>query len=199
MRAPYTRPRAALTPPKNPRKRQSLIGNGMHSPARATAFKSATSIFLIGNEFHFVASAESRSLPAQAGLTDVRQREATGFPSCLRARGMTGKTHRLKPVPRKAASSRRTPRTARDSGVARHGGLATGGASPRRYEDSKSRFLTRPKCGMTTIRARQGHRGTERNSPLSNRHLIHCPELDIELTHTKHALGLVSNRQFFAF
>ena len=35
--------------------------------------------------------------------------------------------------------------------------------------------------------------------PVSNRFLIHCPELDSELTDTKHLLDLVSNRQFFAF
>ena len=52
MQALYNRPRGASKPPKTPRKRQSLIGNEMHSPASATAVKCATSIFLIGNEFH---------------------------------------------------------------------------------------------------------------------------------------------------
>src|SRR5579864_3939572 len=50
--APYNRPKGTSKPPKTPRKRPSLIGNDMHSPARATPFKCATSIFLIGNEFH---------------------------------------------------------------------------------------------------------------------------------------------------
>src|SRR6185437_258724 len=36
-------------------------------------------------------------------------------------------------------------------------------------------------------------------SPISNRHLIHCPELETGLTCTKHTAGHVSNRQFFAF
>ena len=40
-------------PPKTPRKRQTLIGNDMHSPASATILKCVTSIFLIGNEFQF--------------------------------------------------------------------------------------------------------------------------------------------------
>jgi len=35
-------------------------------------------------------------------------------------------------------------------------------------------------------------------SPISNRHLIHCPELDTDLTCTKQTAGHVSNRQFFA-
>jgi|SRR5579872_728697 len=49
-------------------------------------------------------------------------------------------------------------------------------------------------------RARCRRQVTEsENSPISNRQVIHCPELDIELTSTKHPLGLVSNRQFFAF
>jgi len=39
--------------PKTPRKRHSLIGNEMHSPANATTLKCAISIFLIGNEFRF--------------------------------------------------------------------------------------------------------------------------------------------------
>ena len=36
-------------------------------------------------------------------------------------------------------------------------------------------------------------------SPISNRHLIHCAELDADLTCTKQTAGHVSNRQFFAF
>src|SRR5579859_2513519 len=36
-------------------------------------------------------------------------------------------------------------------------------------------------------------------SPISNRHLIHCPELETNLTCTKQTAGYVSNRQFFAF
>src|SRR5579872_2709028 len=40
---------------------------------------------------------------------------------------------------------------------------------------------------------------TEMNSPISDRQVIRCPKLDIELTSTKHPLELVSNRQFFAF
>lgn len=51
MRAPYNRPKGTSKPPKTPRKRQSLIGNEMHSPASATALECATFIFLIGNEF----------------------------------------------------------------------------------------------------------------------------------------------------
>ena len=44
---------ATPEPPKTTRKRRTLIGNEMHSPAKATALKPATYIFLIGNEFHF--------------------------------------------------------------------------------------------------------------------------------------------------
>ena len=36
-------------------------------------------------------------------------------------------------------------------------------------------------------------------SPISNRHLIHCPELDADLTCTKQTADHISNRQFFAF
>ena len=35
-------------------------------------------------------------------------------------------------------------------------------------------------------------------SPISNRHLIHCPELDNDLTCTKQTADPISNRQFFA-
>src|SRR5579872_4966559 len=73
MRAPYNIPEATLKPPHGKTKsrsltavrqqratgfgmtditRQSLIGNGMHSPASVTSPECATSIFLIGNEFH---------------------------------------------------------------------------------------------------------------------------------------------------
>src|SRR6185437_501157 len=67
MRAPFNRPRATLSPPKTPRKRQSLIGNGMHSPANATALQCATSIFLIGNEFHLQRAAFQRVFTRRSG------------------------------------------------------------------------------------------------------------------------------------
>src|SRR5579864_1710725 len=48
-------------------------------------------------------------------------------------------------------------------------------------------------------RARYMRQVTAReNSPISNRHQIHCPELETKLTCTKHPLQLISNRQFFA-
>jgi len=53
MRAPYHTSKDTPKPPRTPRKRQTLIGNGMHSPASATTLESVTSIFLIGNEFRF--------------------------------------------------------------------------------------------------------------------------------------------------
>src|SRR5579872_4102872 len=43
--------------PRTTAKCERLIGNDMHSPTSATALQCATSIFLIGNEFHFAASA----------------------------------------------------------------------------------------------------------------------------------------------
>ena len=81
MRAPYNRPKDTSKPPHGKTKsrslttvrqqratglgmtdiaRQALIGNRMHSPARATALQCATSIFLIGNEFHLHGAAFQR-------------------------------------------------------------------------------------------------------------------------------------------
>ena len=53
MPAPCNRSKGTQKPPRTPRKRQILIGNGMHSPASTTTLESVTSIFLIGNEFRF--------------------------------------------------------------------------------------------------------------------------------------------------
>src|SRR6185437_3395177 len=61
IRAPYNTPTGTSKPPKTPRKRQTLIGNEMHSPASATALQCATSIFLIGNEFHLHSASESET------------------------------------------------------------------------------------------------------------------------------------------
>src|SRR5579872_5265684 len=60
MRAPYNRPKGTSKPPGTPRKRQSLIGNDMHSHANTIALQCATSIFLIGNEFHLHSAASQR-------------------------------------------------------------------------------------------------------------------------------------------
>src|SRR6185437_3204822 len=64
---PSTDPKAAE--PRTARlcatKRQSLIGNEMHSPASATTVKSAISIFLIGNEFHLQRAAFRRLFAGQ--------------------------------------------------------------------------------------------------------------------------------------
>ena len=163
MRAPYNIPEATLKPPHGKTKSrsltavrqqratgfgmtditlQSLIGNGMHSPANATALKTVTYTFLSGNEFHsWRVSQKSPTLANRAWDTRKKQ-----VPAC----------------------------TSRGQAASRAG-------------------------GMTTIRTRQRRQGTEMNSPISNRHLIHCTELETELTRTKHPLGIVSNRQFFAF
>ena len=81
MRATYNIPEPTLKPPHGKTKsrsltavrqqratgfemtditRQSLIGNGMHSPSSATALQCATSILLIGNEFRLQSAAFQR-------------------------------------------------------------------------------------------------------------------------------------------
>ena len=108
MRAPtrvrYNRPKGTSTLPGTSRKRQSLIGNDMHSRASATAFKCATSIFLSGNEFRLQdasfrsvftrqrkrrrAPALQRGTPGCAGRGRGKQRPYEGtksrFPACGR-------------------------------------------------------------------------------------------------------------------
>jgi len=164
MRAPYNIPEATLKPPHGKTKSrsltavrqqratgfgmtditlQSLIGNGMHSPANATALKTVTYTFLSGNEFH---------------SWRVSQKSPTLTKSSM--------GHPQKAGPRLHV---------------------TGASSKQGRRDDNHR-------------ARCRRQVTEKeNSPISNRQVIRCPELDIELTCTKHPLGLVSNRQFFAF
>src|SRR5579859_2492647 len=142
MRAPTDRPRATPNPPRATRKRQSLIGNGMHSRASTTALQCATSLFLIGNEFHVQrVSQTSPTLTNRAWGTRKKQ-----VPAC----------------PSRWPSSKQG----------------------RRDDNHRARY-------MRQVTARE-------NSPISNHQVIHCPELDTGLTCTKHPLGIVSNRQFFA-
>lgn len=49
---------ATSEPSRAPRKRQSLIGNDVHSPASASHLSTVTSIFLISNEFHLSRASE---------------------------------------------------------------------------------------------------------------------------------------------
>src|SRR5579859_3331582 len=51
MRRSHNRLKGSLNPPRTPRKREVLIGNGMRSPADTTALERAIYIFLIRNEF----------------------------------------------------------------------------------------------------------------------------------------------------
>src|SRR6185437_12417737 len=163
MRAPYNIPEATLKPPHGKTKsrsltavrqqratgfgmtditRQSLIGNGMHSPANATALETATYTFLSGNEFHLRrVSQKSPTLTNRAWGTRKKQ-----VPAC----------------PSPGASSKQS----------------------RRDDNQRAAYMRQV---------------TEMNSPISNRQVIHCPELETKLTCTKHPFGLVSNRQFFAF
>ena len=67
-RVRYNGQEATPEPSKTTRKRQPLIGNGMHSPANATALKCATSIFLIGNEFHLQRARQENPHPLQTAL-----------------------------------------------------------------------------------------------------------------------------------
>ena len=80
MRAPtrlrYNGPKGTSTPPKTPRKRQSLIGNDMHSRARATALKCATFIFLIGNEFHLQRARKERPHARKTSMGHPANRNA---------------------------------------------------------------------------------------------------------------------------
>ena len=89
MRAPTDRPRATPNSPKTTRKRQSLIGNGMHSPAGATVLKPAICIFLSGNEFHSRrVSQKSPTLTTRAWGTRKKQ-----VPACP-SRGASSKQDR---------------------------------------------------------------------------------------------------------
>ena len=113
MRAPYNRPGATPNPPHGKTKsrsltavrqqratgfgmtditRQSLIGNGMHSPASATALQCATSVFLSGNEFHsWRVSQKSPTLTNRAWGTRKKQVSACP-PRWARASGAGGMT-----------------------------------------------------------------------------------------------------------
>ena len=66
-RVRYNGQEATPEPSRTTRKRQSLIGNGMHSAANATALKSATYIFLIGNELHFQRAPFQRIFAHESG------------------------------------------------------------------------------------------------------------------------------------
>src|SRR5579864_4618440 len=86
MRAPYNTPKGTSKQPKTLRKLETLIGNDMHSPARATALQCATSIFLIGNEFHLRGAASQcifvHASPSQKYETSARITGAAGrFPA----------------------------------------------------------------------------------------------------------------------
>ena len=63
--------------------------------------------------------------------------------------------------------------------------------SPHRSLSSPSRLAP---IGPAFLRARV----REERKATGRRFLIHCPELDIELSRTKQRVGPVSNRQFFA-
>src|SRR5579872_1576784 len=77
-RAAYTRPRDALKSAKSPLQLQTLIGNGMHSPASATALKCAAYIFLIGNEFHF-ADVAATAKAETTGKNPTLRRNRSGW------------------------------------------------------------------------------------------------------------------------
>src|SRR6185437_4738087 len=84
-----------------------LIGNDMHSPARATALQCATSIFLIGNEFHLWCAGLQRTFARQS----KRRRASCACPprfkrKAPRSQNEHGEPGKATSVPRRARRAR---------------------------------------------------------------------------------------------
>jgi len=88
------------------RNRERLIGNDMHSPAKASALQCATSVFLIGNEFQLQRARRKNPHPSQTALRMGHPTERGKAASSLPAVGRP--PHSKRKAPRSQRSCEKT-------------------------------------------------------------------------------------------